>query len=148
MSGCKNDEPQQNKVQKFHMSIQASKGKSGDQADGKKNALGLNGNAISATWAEGERVTVYNETKDADLEGYLEALEDGATAQLEGELTGTVDAGDKLTLNLPAVLPRLLISRLSCSLSVPTLVRVRFDYGSTRSAVFALRIHKNYQKKR
>ena len=98
-TGCKKDEPQQQaKVQKFRMSIQASKGENGDKANGPRKVLGLDGSTLTAAWAEGEQVTVYNETKDADLGGYLEAQEAGSSTLLDGELTGTIEAGDKLTL--------------------------------------------------
>lgn len=101
MTGCKNDNnnPQEPaKAQTYKMSIQASKGHSGNQTNSPKKVLGLDGTTLNATWAAGEQVTVYNETKSAALDGYLEAQEDGASTQLAGELTGTIDAGDRLTL--------------------------------------------------
>ena len=102
MSGCnKNDQnnPQEPaKVQTYKMSIQASKGNNGNQTDGPKKVLVLDGTTLNATWAAGERVTVYNETKSATLDGYLEAQSNGASTQLLGELTGTIEAGDRLTL--------------------------------------------------
>ena len=61
-------------------------------------ALGLDGSSLNATWAEGERVTVYNVTKSASLDGYLEAQSSGASTTLKGELTGTVAPDDVLTL--------------------------------------------------
>ena len=61
-------------------------------------ALGLDGGSLNATWAEGERVTVYNVTKSASLDGYLEAQSSGASTTLKGELTGTVAPDDVLTL--------------------------------------------------
>ena len=99
-SGCKkeNNDPQEPaKVQTYQMSIQASKG-TDSQANGPRRVLSLDGTTLNATWKAGEQVTVYNATKGADLTGYLEAQSNGSSVQLEGTLTGTVDAGDKLTL--------------------------------------------------
>jgi len=99
-SGCKkeNNDPQEPaQVQTYKMSIQASKG-TDSQANGPRRVLSLDGNTLNATWKAGEQVTVYNETQSADLTGHLEAQTSGANVQLEGTLTGTVDAGDKLTL--------------------------------------------------
>lgn len=99
-SGCKketNDPQEPAKVQTYKMSIQASKG-TDQQANGPRKVIGLDGTTLNASWQEGERVTVYNVTKVADLTGYLEAQSDGASVQLEGTLTGTVEAGDELTL--------------------------------------------------
>ena len=102
MSGCnKNDQnnPQEPaKVQTYKMSIQASKGDNGHQTNGAKKVLSLDGATLNATWAVGEKVTVYNETKDAALDGYLEAQSNGASTQLTGDLTGNIEAGDRLTL--------------------------------------------------
>ena len=80
----------------YTMTVQASKG-------GKSTrALALDETTtphkLNATWAEGERVTVYNVTKDAALEGYLEAQSDGASTTLKGELTGTIEKDDVLKL--------------------------------------------------
>lgn len=100
MSGCKkdNNNPDQPKqVQTYKMSIQASKG-TDRQANGPRRVLSLEGTTLNAAWQAGEQVSVYNETKGADLTGYLEAEESGASTQLTGELTGTIEVGDKLTL--------------------------------------------------
>lgn len=100
MSGCKkdNNNPDQPKqVQTYKMSIQASKG-TDQQANGPRRVLSLEGTTLNAAWQAGEQVTVYNATKGADLTGYLEAQTSGANVQLEGTLTGTIDAGDELTL--------------------------------------------------
>ena len=61
-------------------------------------ALGLTGSTLNATWAEGEKVYVHNDTKNADLEGFLTAQGSGTSTTLRGELTGTIAAGDHLTL--------------------------------------------------
>ena len=99
MSGCKKDEPQQQgMVQKFHMSINASKGDNGDKANGPKKVLSPNGSTISATWATTDEISVYNVTKGAALIGSLKPRTAGAEAILEGELTGTIENGDELTL--------------------------------------------------
>lgn len=98
-TGCKKDEPQQQgKVQKYHMSINASKGDNGDKANGPKKVLSPNGSTISATWATTDEISVYNVTKSAALTGSLKPKTAGAEAILEGELTGTIENGDELTL--------------------------------------------------
>ena len=77
----------------YTVSIDASKG-----ADTK--ALTLEGKTLSATWAEGETVTVYNETKGEALTGSLAAQSAGASTTLKGELSGSkgIAIGDELTL--------------------------------------------------
>ena len=66
----------------YSVSIDASKG-----ADSK--ALTLDDKTLSATWAIGEAVTVYNETKGEALTGTLIAQSAGASTTLEGELSGS-----------------------------------------------------------
>lgn len=89
---CAKDDEQPAEGKTYHMTIAASKG--GESA----KALTIDGTTISATWAEGETVTVYNVTKSADLTGTLAAQSSGASTTLEGSLTGTIEAGDELTL--------------------------------------------------
>ena len=76
----------------YTMSIVAAKGEAGTRA------LSLDGNTLTAAWARGEEVKVYNKTRDAEIEGSLVALGDGASTTLAGQLTGTVEAGDELIL--------------------------------------------------
>ena len=101
MTGCSNkdnNEPQEPaKVQTYKMSITASKG-ADEQANAPKKVLGLDGSTLTATWATDEEVTVYNETKGAALTGVLKPQTAGANTTLLGELTGTIAAGDVLTL--------------------------------------------------
>ena len=99
MPGCKdkNDVQEPAKVQKYRMSITASKG-ADNKANGPKKVLGLDGSTLTATWATDEEVTVYNETKGAALTGVLKPQSAGANTTLLGELTGTIEAGDELTL--------------------------------------------------
>ena len=100
MTGCQkdnNDPEQKAEAKTYKMSIKASMG-ADDQANGQRKVLGLDGNTLNATWAIGEKVTVYNETKGAALGGYLEAQEAGESTTLLGELTGEVETGDLLTL--------------------------------------------------
>lgn len=80
--------------QTYTMTVNASKG--GDAAT---RALSLDGNTLNATWAEGEKVAVYNVTKSATLGGYLEVQSAGTSTTLKGSLTGTVEAGDALRLS-------------------------------------------------
>ena len=104
MTGCKkdtNDPEQKAEAKSYKMSIKASMGAE-DKANGPRKALGLDGNTLNATWAIGDQVSVYNETKGAALEGYLEAQEAGESTTLLGELTGEVETGDVLTLKFCA----------------------------------------------
>lgn len=89
---CTKDDEQPVEGKTYHMTVTASKG--GDNA----KVLTVDGTTISATWAEGETVTVYNVTKSADLTGTLAAQSSGANTTLKGDLTGTIEAGDKLLL--------------------------------------------------
>ena len=89
---CTKDDEQPVEGKTYHMTITALKG-----GDNTKD-LTINGTTISATWAEGETVTVYNVTKGAALTGTLAAQSSGASTTLEGDLTGTIEAGDELTL--------------------------------------------------
>lgn len=57
-------------------------------------------NNILATWADGEKVTVFNTTKGAALTGYLTPTSAGAaTATLSGVLKGAISINDELTLS-------------------------------------------------
>lgn len=100
-TACSNDDniiseqPAVNSQQTYTMTVEASKG--GDDAT--TRALTLSGKTLSATWAVGEKVAVYNVTKSAALEGYLEAQSAGASTTLKGTLTGTISAGDELRLS-------------------------------------------------
>lgn len=89
---CTKDDEQPVEGKTYHMTVTASKG-----GDNTKD-LTINGTTISATWAEGETVTVYNETQGAALTGTLAAKSSGASTTLKGDLTGTIEVGDELTL--------------------------------------------------
>ena len=89
---CTKDDEQPVEGKTYHMTVTASKG-----GDNTKD-LTINGTTISATWAQGETVTVYNVTKDADLTGTLAAQSSGASTTLKGDLTGTIEANDELLL--------------------------------------------------
>ena len=81
---------------KYTFTIKAAKG---DNANSRATrALAVNGDDIAATWTAGDQVTVYNETKKAALGGYLEAETSGIETTLTGDLTGTIEEGDMLTL--------------------------------------------------
>ena len=84
---------QEEAVQTYTMTVEATK--SGDKDT---KALSLDGKTLSATWAQGERVTVRNVTKSTDLGGYLEAQSSGSSTTLKGDLTGTIEPNDKLVL--------------------------------------------------
>lgn len=89
---CTKDDEQPVEGKTYHMTVTASKG-----GDNTKD-LTINGTTISATWAEGETVTVYNVTKGAALTGSLAAQSSGASTTLKGDLTGTIEADDELLL--------------------------------------------------
>ena len=76
----------------YTMTVQASMGSEVTRA------LSPNGSTINASWAEGEEVTVYNVTRNADLSGTLVAKSSGTSTTLKGQLTGTIVAGDQLKL--------------------------------------------------
>lgn len=76
----------------FTMTVNAAKG------DNETKALTLDGTTLTASWAKGESVTVYNVTRNADLEGSLVAQGDGASSVLTGTLSGEISKGDVLTL--------------------------------------------------
>lgn len=56
------------------------------------------GTLINKAWAAGDSVSVFNETREMALNGSLTAQGSGTTTTLKGKLTGTVSAGDQLTL--------------------------------------------------
>ena len=76
----------------FTMTVNAAKG------DNTTKALSLDGTTLTVSWAQGESVTVYNVTRNADLEGSLVAQGDGASTVLTGNLSGEIAEGDVLTL--------------------------------------------------
>ncbi len=76
----------------------AEAGLTGGDATTRALSLSSDGKTLDATWAAGERVTVYNETKYVDLEGTLTAQTSGASTTLTGTLSGTIDVGDELSL--------------------------------------------------
>lgn len=90
---CTKDEEPATAGKTFTLTVNASKG--GDNAT---KHLDLDGTTLTATWAEGEAVTVYNVSKSADLTGTLVAQSSGASTTLKGELTGTIGNGDVLKL--------------------------------------------------
>ncbi len=79
-------------VQTYTMTVVA--GKSGDET----RALAIDGATLKATWAEGEKVKVYNLTKMRDIQGELVAQSSGATTTLKGQLQGEIAEDDILTL--------------------------------------------------
>ena len=76
----------------------ADAGLTGGDAQTRALSLSSDGKTLDATWAEGETVTVYNETKNVDLEGTLTAQTSGASTTLTGTLSGTINADDELSL--------------------------------------------------
>ena len=84
-------------VQKYHMVVNVSKG-TDNPSNGQRRVLEFDGSTIKATWAKGEEVTVYNETKHTAVGGVLTAQSDGVSTILEGDLTGSIEPSDVLTL--------------------------------------------------
>ena len=82
----------------YTMTVNASKGSDAADSRTATRALSLEGTTLNAAWAEGEKVTVYNVTKKADLNGTLKAQTSGASTTLKGSLTGTIENGDQLKL--------------------------------------------------
>ena len=80
----------------FTLNVSATKG--GNATNAGQKALALDGKTLNATWAKGEEVTVFNETKEVHLDGTLTAQSSGSSTMLSGSLTGTIENGDVLTL--------------------------------------------------
>ena len=88
------EQPANPSEQVYTLTINASKG------DGTTRALDLDGTSLVASWANGDELTVYNQTKFEDLGGTLTASNaSGNTATFSGVLTGTIEVGDELILN-------------------------------------------------
>lgn len=79
---------------KFTLTVNASKG---SQAT-KDLSLDDEHNVLTASWKQGEKVYVHNNTTDEDLDGYLEAQSNGVNTVLKGSLTGDIAVGNKLSL--------------------------------------------------
>ena len=99
------DEPEVNPTaHTYFVTLDASKGSdaSGIAANDKGilRALSESGNVLTATWAAGEEVTVYNNTQSAALTGTLTAQSSGESVVLKGELTSetAIKTGDELLL--------------------------------------------------
>ena len=80
-----------NPTGKYTMTINASKG-----GDATTRALSLDGKALNATWAEGDKVKVYN-SSNAEI-GELTAETSGASTKLKGDLSTLPTDGETLTL--------------------------------------------------
>ena len=99
-TACTNDdniisEQQPAAVKTYQVSIPATMG------DGQTRAVAFDGTTSTSTFASTEKVYVYNTTKNAMLSGYLQPSNisaDGKHCDLTGTLTGTIEAGDNLTL--------------------------------------------------
>ena len=109
MTACTNDDnitsenqnPQNTEARTYSVNIAASIG--GDEAQTRAVTFDNSATPPTATgrFETTEPIYVYNQTKGAMLSGTLHPSDissDGKHCQLTGTLTGTVDAGDKLTL--------------------------------------------------
>ena len=104
---------------------------------GSKN-LTLDGTGLHATWAVGEKVTVYNNTQGAALEGYLEAQSAGASTTLKGDITGNIAVGDELKLefcngNYSSQTGTLEYIAANCDYAVATVTVSAIGSGSTKN---------------
>ena len=96
-TACSNDddiigEQPVNPAQKtYTLTVNASKG-----GDTTTRALSLDGKALNATWAEGDKVKVYN-SSNAEI-GELTAETSGASTKLKGDLSTLPTDGETLTL--------------------------------------------------
>ena len=79
----------ENTTGKYTMTVKATKGGNGSKA------LSEDGASISATWAEGDEVQVYNGSTHL---GTLTAQSAGETTTLRGNLSGSINENDVLTL--------------------------------------------------
>ena len=87
-------EPAAPQAPTFTMTVSAQKG-----GDATRGTLTDNTTTISSAWEADDEVSVYNVTKSAALTGTLKAQSAGSSTTLSGELTGSVDTGDQLTLS-------------------------------------------------
>lgn len=98
-SACQKEQKQAEETPKqevkegtYTLTVQATK-------DPATKALDLVDGVFTATWADGETVTVYNATKGVALDGTLSPQSFGnATTFLSGSLTGTIEPNDWLEL--------------------------------------------------
>ena len=96
-AACSNDDniigeqPAAPSQQTYTMTVNASKG-----GDATTRALSLDGKALNATWAEGDKVKVYN-SSNAEI-GELTAETSGASTKLKGDLSTLPTDGETLTL--------------------------------------------------
>lgn len=79
---------------KFTLTVNASKGTPAT----KDLSLDDEHNDLTASWKQGEKVYVHNNTTGEDLDGYLEAQSNGVNTVLKGSLTGDIAVGNKLSL--------------------------------------------------
>ena len=87
--------------QVYTLTINATKGGADTRAlKLEDSTTSLDGKKLTAYWENGEKLTVYNETRNSALTGTLTASNaSGATATFSGELTGTILQGDVLRLS-------------------------------------------------
>ena len=89
-----NAQEQTGELKTYTMSVVAGKGEAGTRA----LSLSDDGKTLNATWDAGEKVSVFNKTKNAALTGELEAKTAGESTTLSGTLEGSIDSGDELLL--------------------------------------------------
>ena len=95
-TACANNDEQASvlPVNTYTITVNATKGDDASSAPSNR-ALSIVGTTLTATWTKDDVVAVY---KSETHLGDLTALSDGANTTLSGTLTGSVSAGDVLTL--------------------------------------------------
>lgn len=95
-TACSNNDEQANvlPVNTYTITVNATKGDDVSSAPSNR-ALSIVGTTLTATWTKDDVVAVYK--SESNL-GNLKAQSDGASTTLSGTLTGSVSAGDELTL--------------------------------------------------
>ena len=83
-------------MNKYTMTVNATKSN-----DGSTRALALDGKTLKVKWADTDQVSVFKAKTTTLLGTLTAAASETATTKLSGNLTGTVNVGDKLHLIFP-----------------------------------------------
>ena len=119
-------------MNKYTMTVNATK-----SDDGSTRALALDGTALKVKWAGTDQVAVFKEKTTTLLGTLTAAASETATTKLSGDLTGTVNVGDKLHL----IFPRAewdYTGQKGVLLSVENSIEKKYDYAITDVTVAAI----------
>ena len=83
-------------INKYTMTVNATKGD-----EGSTRALALDGKTLKVKWADTDQVSVFKAKTTTLLGTLTAAASETATTTLSGDLTGSVNVGDKLRLLFP-----------------------------------------------